>query len=144
MGEGVRDRPGKVLALIDAHEEHPLEVEATLIQAGLRWRDLEAPVSTGTDWGDVLAAVYCSPWDAPIRKVIEPKDWVWGDPSRDLLAGVVDELRNLRAQVGNLSKVQVSQMPQPIPRPATSSGPGEGQIETGEATLTEIDALLGW
>lgn len=119
-------------------------MEATLIQAGLRWRDLDAPVSTGTDWGDVVAAVWCCPWDAPIRKVLEPKDWVWGDPSRDLLAGVVDELRNLRAQVGNLSKVQVSQMPKPIPRPASSSGSGDGQIETGEATLAEIDALLGW
>lgn len=109
----------------------------------MRWRDLEDPVSTGTDWGDVAAVLENSPWDSPLRRALSPKDWPWGDPSRDLLAGVVDELRVLRAQVGNLSGVKEHQIPRPISRPA-AAGPGSGEIETGEAPLAEIDQVLGW
>lgn len=84
-----------------------------------------------------------SPWDSPLRRALSPKDWPWNDPSRDLLAGIVDELRSLRAQVGNVSGIKQHQLPTPIPRP-TGSAPGGGEIETGEATLAEIDSILGW
>lgn len=84
-----------------------------------------------------------APWDSPVRRAVNPKDWPWGNPDRDLLAGIVDELRMLRAQVGSLSGVKPHQMPDPIPRPSRGSQTN-GAIETGEATLAEIDALLGW
>lgn len=143
MAEGVEGRSGEIPALIEVYEEHPTAVEATLIAAGLRWRDLEDPVSTGTDWGDVIAVLENAPWDSPIRRVVNAKDWPWLHPDRDLLAGIVDELRMLRAQVGNLSGVKQHQLPHPIPRPSAGSQQN-GSIETGEATLAEIDALLGW
>lgn len=143
MEEGVGACLGEIPALIEIYEEHPTAVEATLLAAGLRWRDLEDPVSTGTDWGDVIAVLEHAPWDAPIRRAVNPKDWPWNNPDRDLLAGIVDELRMLRAQVGNLSGVKQHQLPHPISRPSAGSQ-HNGAIETGEATLAEIDALLGW
>lgn len=109
----------------------------------MRWRDLEDPVSTGTDWGDVIAALEHAPWDAPIRRATNPQDWPWNDPSRDLLAGVVDELRILRAQVGNLSGMKQHQLPALIPRPHGGNTDVE-TVERREATLDELDSLLGW
>ncbi|GAA1714436.1 hypothetical protein [Brachybacterium phenoliresistens] len=86
-----------------------------------------------------------APWDAPSRRIQNEKDWVWGDPNRDLLAGIVDQLRTLRAQVGNISGVKQHQLPNPIPRPAKAGGSEQaGQIETGEAPLADIDRMLGW
>lgn len=82
-------------------------------------------------------------WDSPIRRAMNPKDWPWGDPSRDLLAGIVDELRWLRAQTGNPSGVKQHQLAEPIPRPGGGSDQA-GAIETGEAPLEEIDRILGW
>lgn len=93
----------------------------------------------------MIAVLEYAPWDAPIRRVMNPMDWPWNDPSRDLLAGVVDELRTLQALVGNQSGKKPHQFPEPIRRPAAAGG-GEqpGAIETGEATLDEIDRILGW
>lgn len=106
---------------------------------GLRWRDLEDPAGSGTDWGDVLAVIECAPWDSPIRRAVS-EEWPWGDPSRDLLAGIIDELRALRAQVAGLFSSRPTRMPERIPRPGHASG----RIETGEATVEEIDKLFGW
>ena len=142
MEEGIGPCVGEIQALTEIYEEHATAVEATLIQAGLRWRDLEDPVGTGTDWGDVAAVLEYASWDAPIRRAVNPKDWPWNDPARDLLAGIVDELRLVRAQIGNLSGVKQHQLPPPIPRPGKSSDPQE--IERREAPLTEIDSMLGW
>jgi len=91
----------------------------------------------------VIAVLEHAPWDAPLRRALNPKDWPWNDPNRDLLAGAVDELRGLRTQVGNLSGAKVHQFPEPIRRPAAASAQ-DGQIETGEAPLDEIDRMLGW
>lgn len=91
----------------------------------------------------MLAVIEHAPYDAPIRRAVNPKDWPWGNPERDLLAGVVDEVRALRAQVGNLSGVKAHQMPNPITRPASGSQQS-GSIETGEAPLADIDRMLGW
>ncbi|WP_087484931.1 hypothetical protein [Brachybacterium massiliense] len=144
MEEGVGSCLGEIQALTEIYEEHPTAVEATLLAAGLRWRDLEDPVSTGTDWGDVAAVLEHAPWDAPIRRAVNPKDWPWNDPARDLLAGIVDELRTLQALIGNLSGAKPHQFPEPIKRPVTAGGEHAGAIETGEATLEEIDRILGW
>ena len=143
MAEGIQGRHGEIQALIEVHEEHTTAVEATLIVAGLRWRALEDPVSTGTDWGDVLAVLETAAWDSPIRRAVNPKDWPWGNPERDLHAGIVDELRFLRAQVGNLSGVKQHQLPTPIPRPH-SGGAQTEVVDRQEATLDEIDRMLGW
>lgn len=91
----------------------------------------------------MIAALEHAPWDAPIRRATNPKDWPWNDPARDLLAGVVDELRILRVQVGNLSGAKQHQLPTPIRRP----GSGNAQtdvVDRREAPLAEIDSLLGW
>lgn len=84
-----------------------------------------------------------APWDSPIRRALSPKDWPWGNPERDLNAGIVDELRLLRAQVGNQSGVKPHQLPTPIPRP-NSPNENTNVEERREAPLAEIDQLLGW
>lgn len=90
----------------------------------------------------MTAVLEHSPWNSPLRRAVNPKDWPWGNPDRDLLAGIIDELRILRVLNGNQSGAKPHDLPQPIPRPGASTG--SDVIETGEATLDEIDRMLGW
>lgn len=115
----VRRRPragGKIWELIDLHDQHPDALEASLILAGLRWRDVESssPRRRAHAWQDVAAVIATLPWDAPLRRALP--DWQWGDPKHDLLITILESVAALSAKTPNQTKAKKADLLR-VPRP---------------------------
>lgn len=101
---------GGILGLLDLHEQHPEAVEADLIAAGIRWRDLG---TTRAHWRDAFVVIAtASPARSALGRAGNPGGW--GVESH-LLAAVVDLLA-LHAWQNGGGK---GERPKPIPRPGT-------------------------
>ena len=96
MGRGLRARSPKILGLLEAHENHPEGFEASLIERGLRWRDVGSSRFT---WEDAHAVIATLPWDSPLtRQAVE--GWEWGNPIHQLLALIAEATHNGNLYVG--------------------------------------------
>lgn len=135
VGGRVRGRPYRVDGLIDLHRQHPQAVEAALIHAGLRWRDVGTPRFS---WSDCIAVIDCLPWDAPLRRKVDP-DWRWAHPWYELLVLIAESTHNANVQRARGSKLRKSDLLN-IPRP--------GDIETHQQVITgtpvPLDELDAW
>lgn len=114
MGRGGPDPGPKVWALIALHDEHAGAFEASLIRAGVRWRDIG---SSGFSWGDAIALVENLPWNDPLAIAMRPEEWAWDNPDRDVLVSILDVLVQINAKTLTPREVGRSRMPKRIPRP---------------------------
>lgn len=104
------------------HDAHPAAVEADLIAAGLRWRD----IGTGrTNWRDVWAILTAADFDSAIYRALKPEEAAWAsrDTTNHLLANVFDALAVGNWQRGNGK----GRKPKPLKRPGV--GPDREVIE---------------
>ena len=139
MGRGVGGSGPKIWGLIALHDEHPGAFEASLIRAGVRWRDVGTP---GFTWGDCLALIENLDWDDPLQRARKPKEWVWGDPLRDPIISLLDVLGHVNAKTPRPEGMPASRLPRRIDRPHAKTGPEKPQI-TGQARSTdEMDAWM--
>lgn len=112
MGQRLRRGPYRVAGLIDLHDSHPGAFEATLIERGLRWRDVGSP---GFRWSDLLALVEYLPWDAPLLRATK-EDWRWRNPVYELLVTIAEETFNanvLRRRGHKTRKSDLLRVPRP-------------------------------
>lgn len=134
MGQRGDHRP-KIIGLIELHEEHRAAVEASLIYAGLRWRD------AGTrrcSWSDVNAVLSTQAWDSPLAKAMEPENWFWYGPQYPLLIEVRDYLR----QVSYKTPLQDQKHKAGMPRMTTPPwGKDEKVTKFSPEPTTEDDVL---
>ena len=114
MGRGGHHPVGKVWGLISLHDQHPGAFEATLIRAGVRWRDVG---QDGFTWGDCLAIVENMTWTDPLYRVMNPEDWAWADPMRDVVVTIVDLLAEINAKTPRPQGLPRSRMPKRVDRP---------------------------
>lgn len=134
MGQRFRCRAPKITGLIALHAQHPAEVEATLIDKGLRWRDVG---SVDFNWADAYAVLSTAAWDSPIART--RKDWQWGNPLYELLVTIIEQTYNANVLVGNWSGAKQSNLLH-IPRP--------GEIDKHVTKLTgtpeSVDDINAW
>lgn len=133
---------GKIQGLIELHAKHPEGFEATLIEAGLRWRDVESdsPRRRAHAWQDIYAVITTRAWDSPLSRV-EP-DWWWGDPKHDLLTSLLEVAGaiNVKTLVDKKSGVKKSDFPK-IKRPWDQSKDNK-RIGADPLPLADLDAWL--
>lgn len=139
MGRGGRDPGPKIWGLIALHDQHPGAFEASLIRAGVRWRDIGTPAFT---WGDCIALVENLAWDDPLNRARNPKDWVWGDPLRDPIVSVIDVLAQVNAKTPRPRGMPASRLPDRIKRPTAGAASSEPQIRGESKSISEMDAWM--
>lgn len=124
MGRGRDGGRPKIWGLIALHDEHPGPFEASLIRAGVRWRNV------GTDdftWGDCLALVDTFAWDEPLTRATRPNDWFWHDPLRDVQVTIIDLLAQINSKTPLPEGMRRSNLPKPAKRPWGDSAKGARQ-----------------
>lgn len=139
MGRGERDPRPKIWGLIELHDLHPGAFEASLIRAGLRWRNVGTPDFT---WGDCVAVVEHLDWDDPLARARNPNDWVWGDPLRDPVVSVIDVLAQMNAKTPRPKGMPASRLPKRIERPSARSASSKPQIHGEAKPMDEMDTWM--
>lgn len=104
----------------------------------MRWRDVGSGEFT---WGDCLALVENLGWDDPLARAINPKDWAWNDPSRDLLVTVIELLGLINAKTPMAYKQKKSDLPKRIPRPWDKKSNVQ-KLGSKPRPLAEVDKWL--
>lgn len=131
---------GKIQGLIELHAEHPEGFEATLVQAGLRWRDVESssPRRRAHAWQDIDVIISTRSWDSPLSRM-EP-DWWWGDPKHDLLATLIEVTGATNVKTPAPKGVKKSDFPK-ITRPWEQSKNNK-RIGSDPLPLADLDSWL--
>lgn len=140
MGQRFVGGPPKILGLIERHRANPEAFEATLIGHGLRWRDVGSARFT---WGDCWALIYSLPYDSPLHRAENPKEWFWYNPMNDVLVGVYDALGVIAATQDRRPKIKKNEIPKPTLRPWDKTRDVE-KIGSTPRPISELNALLGW
>ncbi|MBV7412290.1 hypothetical protein ACUIAC_01055 [Dermabacteraceae bacterium P13138] len=124
MGGRRGDPGGKIFGLIQQHEQYPEAFEATLIQAGLRWRDVEhpSPARRADAWTDILAVISSCAWDSPLAR--KQPDWQWGNPFYELTALIAEVLHSISLRTPNKTKARQQDVLR-IPRPGERTKLGD-------------------
>ena len=120
--------PGKLRTLAWLIREHREAVELTLIQAGLRLRNMGKP---GTSWGDIWAVVSHAANTAgtPLAISIDPRsEW---PIETYLLADIADGIRFI-AWSKTKDAERNRARPTPIPRPGAKTAASEIQTMTAD------------
>lgn len=133
------DRP-KILELIELHSRHTTAFEASLIERGLRWRDIGGADLT---WSDVWAVVENLPYDDPLMRAINGPTWFWYHPAFDYLVGIYDELRVLISVVNRRRNIKSTEVAKPTVRP-WDKVKTEQVIKVEPSSLDKLRALIGW
>lgn len=105
---------GKVWGLISLHDQHPGAFEASLIRAGVRWRDVGQDSFT---WGDCLALIENLAWDDPLSRATRPDEWAWHNPEFDPLVTILEVLMQINAKTPVQDRKMKAALPKRIPRP---------------------------
>lgn len=133
-------QPPKIIELVELHKKHPAAFEATLIEHGLRWRDVATRQFT---WSDCYALMSTQPFDAPINKAINGKDWWWYHPVVDHIVGIFDALGVIAAILNQRPNVKKSQIPKPTLRPWDTTKEKE-VLKVKPSPLSAMRKMLGW
>lgn len=141
MEQRVPGAGGKILELTALHAEHPAAIEATLIAAGLRWRHVysESPRKRANAWRDIAAVIETAPWDSPIARALEPKDWPWGNPLHNIVVSILEATQAVNVKTIAPKNVRRSDFLQ-VPRPWDQSKASK-TIGT-PMPLADLDAWL--
>ena len=133
-------RLGKILELLRLHKEHPTAFEASLIDRGLRWRDVASEDFT---WADCWAVVEHLPFNDPLVRAVGGANWWWGHPAMDYLVGIYDGLGQIAAVVSRRPGIKKSEIPKPTLRPWDKSRDTE-VLKVKPSKLSDLRKLLGW
>lgn len=140
MEQGVCGDPPKILGLIDLHRAHPSAFEASLIDRGLRWREVG---SEHLDWADLHAIVENIPYDDPLNRAMHPTSWFWHHPLTDIIAGVFDRVGFLAAVGQRRDRIRRADVPKPLVRPWDKKKDTK-KIGDKPVPLDDMKRLLGW
>lgn len=140
MGQGVGRGTGEILSLIDLHREHPAAFEASLIERGLRWREIG---SERFDWADLHAVISNLPYDDPLMRAMNPKTWFWFHPMNDIIAGIFDRVGLMAAVVERRQKIKRADVPKPLVRPWDKQKDVK-KIGDKPVPIDDMRRLLGW
>lgn len=140
MGQGKSRLRPKIRGLIDLHDEHPDAFEATLIERGLRYRDVGSADFT---WADMHAVIATLAYDSPLMRAVNGGDWFWYGPYSDLLAGIYDAAAAGTATQAQRQKIKSSEVPKPLIRP-WQKRKEVSKLGNKPRLLSELDKLLGW
>lgn len=105
----------------------------------MRWRDVGSHAFT---WADCLALVEHLDWDDPLSRAMNPKDWAWNDPSRDLLVTVIEVLGQINAKTPLAHKQKKGDLPKRIPRPWDKKSQSVQKLGSKPRPLAEIDEWM--
>ncbi|WP_141717925.1 DUF5361 domain-containing protein [Nocardia altamirensis] len=112
MAAGVEHRPGGILGLLELCDQHGEAIEADLIRAGLRLRDVGSKRFT---WRDFAVLVRESSSDSALLRAMHPERYRWGQVEH-LLADLVD-VANLLLWSKTKDGSHNRNRPAPYPRP---------------------------
>lgn len=140
MVQGGPGAGGKIWGLIELHDEKPQAVEATLIQAGLRWRDVESssPRRRTQAWQDIHAVISTHPWDSPLARSEE--QWWWGDRKHDVLVSILEATAATAVKTPNETKAKKADFVR-IDRP-WDEAKSSRRIGSKPLPISELDAWL--
>ena len=130
----------EISELIQLHEQYPLAFEASLIDRGLRWRDIATEDFT---WSDCWAVVDNLPYDDPLMRAINGKDWFWYSPMFDVLTGIYDGIGVIASIVERRPRVRKSEVPDRTPRPWDKKKESE-VLKVKPSKIDDLRKLLGW
>lgn len=142
MGGRVEGDAGKIQEVIRLHDEYPSAVEASLIGAGLRWRSVESssPRRRVEAWADITAVLESLPYDAPLRRAMDPEFWFWQDPAFQYVALIAEGVSAIAAKQPNYTKASRRDFLK-VKRPGDSSKQSK-TIGSTAMPLAELDAWL--
>lgn len=138
MGQRLGDSGGGIWGLIQLHDEHPRAFEASLIRAGVRWRDVG---SVDFTWADCVALIETLSWDDPLTRAVHPDDWAWGNPMQDIVVSLLDMMIQVNAKTPVQDKRMKANLPKRIPRPWDKTKAGD-KITGAAKSLAELDKFL--
>lgn len=131
--------PRKALEIVRLHRRHPSAVEGELINRGFRWRDVGSKRFT---WGDLIAIIDTMAWDSPIRRVVEPEWWQFGNPLYALLADIRDFSAVTAVKTPAPKGFGKKHLPDPVPRPGDNEGK---KVHTATpVSFEQLDAEINW
>lgn len=133
------DNP-KILELIRLHSTYPEAFEASLIDRGLRWRDVASEHLT---WSDLWAIISNLPYDDPLIRAINGKDWFWYHPMFDVLTGIYDGISQLVAVVSRRPGIKRTEIPKPTLRPWDKKQESE-VLKVKPSKISDLRKRLGW
>lgn len=140
MGQGPAGGFRELGELVRLHAEHPAAFEATLIERGLRWREVG---TDGFTWSDCWAVISNLPYDAPLTKAINGADWWWYHPVVDFVVGSFDYLGVIAAVVQRRPKLKRDDVPKRTVRPWERRKETE-VLKVKPSKLDDLRKLLGW
>ncbi|WP_155980834.1 DUF5361 domain-containing protein [Nocardia sp. CNY236] len=115
MAAGIGSRVGGILGLLELCEQHGEAIEADLIRAGVRLRDVGSPCLT---WRDLAVLIRQSPQDSALLRAMNPDRYRWGQVEH-LLADLVD-VANLLLWSKTKDGSRGRNRPSPYPRPGVN------------------------
>ena len=106
----------------------------------MRWRDIATEDFT---WSDCWAVVSNLPYDDPLIRAINGKDWFWYNPMFDVVTGIYDGISQLVAVVSRRPAIKRSDVPKPVPRPWDKKQETE-VLKVKPSKIEDLRKLLGW
>lgn len=90
-----------------------------------------------------MAVIETMPWDSPIRRVVEPEWWQYGDPNYALLADIRDFLGVVAVKTPTPKGMNKKHFPEPVPRPG--AGDKNRKVHKAEAvSFAQLDSEINW
>lgn len=130
----------EISELIQLHTQYPSAFEASLIDRGLRWRDIATEDLT---WSDCWAVIDNLPYDDPLMRAINGKEWFWYNPMFDVVTGIYDGLSQLVAVVTRRPGIKRSEVPKRTRRPWDKNEEVE-ILKVKPSKIADLRKLLGW
>lgn len=106
----------------------------------MRWRDVATEDFT---WPDCWAVISNLPYDDPLIRAINGKDWYWYSPLFDVLTGIYDGIGVIAAVIQRRPRIQKSEVPSRTPRPWDKKKETE-VLKVKPSTLDNMRKMLGW
>lgn len=97
----------------------------------------------GFTWADLYAIIVTLPYDSPLERQRNGKDWHWYSPHADLLGGIYDKIGIGIATQANRPKWKKSDLPKPLTRPWDIKKHVEKLGKTA-LPLAQLRKRLGW
>lgn len=109
---------------------------------GLRWRSVESssPRRRLEAWADITAVLESLPYDAPLRRAMDPEFWFWQDPAFQYIALIAEGVSAIAAKQPNYTKASRRDFLK-VKRPGDSSKQSK-TIGSTAMPLAELDAWL--
>lgn len=91
-------------------------------------------------WADITAVLESLPYDAPLRRVMDPEFWFWYDPAFQYVAFIAERVSAIEAKQANYTKASRRDFLK-VKRPEDASKQSK-TIGSTAMPLAELDAWL--